>query len=150
MCIRDSANSESFGFVGQMWVTLDSTWFVKRARLLLSTNINLNFVEDMEIDQSYTRAPDGTRLVQRDFLTTDFKLKSNSKSGIHARRLVTFKDQSFDPPEDMSIFSIPEKEKLADGAESRKEDFWKERRHEPLQGKENLVARMMTQLRSCL
>ena len=142
------ANSESFGFVGQMWVTLDSTWFVKRARLLLSTNINLNFVEDMEIDQSYTRAPDGTRLVQRDFLTTDFKLKSNSKSGIHARRLVTFKDQSFDPPEDMSIFSIPEKEKLADGAESRKEDFWKERRHEPLQGKENLVARMMTQLRS--
>ena len=41
------ANSESFGFVGQMWVTLDSTWFVKRARLLLSTNINLNFVEDM-------------------------------------------------------------------------------------------------------
>ena len=93
--------------------------------MLLSTNINLNFVEDMEIDQSYTRAPDGTRLVQRDFLTTDFKLKSNSKSGIHARRLVTFKDQSFDPPEDMSIFSIPEKEKLADGAESRKEDFWK-------------------------
>ena len=74
------ANSESFGFVGQMWVTLDSTWFVKRARLLLSTNINLNFVEDMEIDQSYTRAPDGTRLVQRDFLTTDFKLNRTVKA----------------------------------------------------------------------
>lgn len=142
------ANSESFGFVGQMWVTLDSTWFVKRARLLLATNINLNFVEDMEIEQWYNRAPDGTRLIERDFLTTDFKLKANSKGGIHARRLVSFRNQSFDAPEDISVFNMPEKEKLADGAESRKEDFWKEHRHVPLQGKENLVARMMSQLRS--
>ena len=142
------ANSESFGFVGQMWVTLDSTWFVKRACLLLATDINLNFVENMKIDQWYSRAPDGTRLIQKDFLTTDFKLKSDSKSGIHARRLVSFKDHSFDPPSDMSVFDMPEKEKLADGAESRKEEFWEEHRHEPLQGKENLVSRMMAQLRS--
>ena len=37
-------NSESTGFVGHLYVTLDSTYFVKKAKLTVPKAINLNYV----------------------------------------------------------------------------------------------------------
>ena len=56
-------NSESFGFNGHLYVTLDSTYFVKRAVLNFPKKINLNFVDYMLLEQEFKRAEDGTRLL---------------------------------------------------------------------------------------
>ena len=44
-------NSETFGFTGHLYVTLDSTYFVKKAVLNVPKDINLNFVSHMTIER---------------------------------------------------------------------------------------------------
>ena len=67
-------NSESFGFNGHLYVTLDSTYFVKRAVFNFPKKINLNFVDYMLLEQEFKRAEDGTRLLDHESITVEFKL----------------------------------------------------------------------------
>ena len=78
-------NSESFGFNGHLYVTLDSTYFVKRAVFNFSKKINLNFVDYMLLEQEFKRAEDGTRLLDHESITVEFKL-TEGQDGIFARR----------------------------------------------------------------
>ncbi|WP_106828234.1 DUF5686 and carboxypeptidase-like regulatory domain-containing protein [Parabacteroides pacaensis] len=139
-------NTESFGFTGQLYVTLDSTYFVKRVMLDFPTNINLNFVENMSVQQTFDRAPDGTRLLTRDDIVVEFKLTSKSK-GLYAHRTTVYSDFSFEPPEDMSIFDNPAKVIEQEDARKRDDEYWAENRMVPTTGKENIVNLMMARLR---
>lgn len=49
-------NSESFGFTGHLYVTLDSTYFVRRATMNFPQKINLNFVDYMSLEQNFSRS----------------------------------------------------------------------------------------------
>ena len=51
-------NSETFGFTGHLYVTLDSTYFVQKAILNVPKDINLNFVSRMTIEQIFERTSD--------------------------------------------------------------------------------------------
>lgn len=139
-------NSESLGFTGHLYVTLDSTYFVKRAKLNVPKDINLNFVEGMTIEQDYARTPDGTRLIDKDDVTVEFKVTSKSK-GLHARRTVTYKNHSFDPPRDLAVFNKEEKVIEENNARARTDEYWTERRHMPIKQKENAVEAMLERLR---
>ena len=77
-------NSESFGFNGHLYVTLDSTYFVKRAVLNFPKKINLNFVDYMLLEQEFKRAEDGTRLLDHESITVEFKLTEgqDAKGGV--------------------------------------------------------------------
>lgn len=140
-------NSESFGFTGHLFVTLDSTNFVKRVQLNVPKNINLNFVDYMSIEQEYDRAPDGTRLITKDNITVEFKMTPKS-NGLYARKMVSYRNHSFDKPADESIFKGAEKEIETDDATVKPESFWVEHRHEPIPEKENSVDKLLKQLRS--
>ena len=139
-------NSESFGFTGHLYITLDSTHFVKKVALQIPKDINLNFVEGMRIDQEYDRAPDGTRLISRDDISVSFKLTAKS-DGLHARRTVTYKNHTFDKPADESVFNSPgEVIELAE-AKFHDNEFWKQNRHIPIGQKEQTVDAMLARLR---
>lgn len=139
-------NPESFGFTGRLYVTLDSTYFVKKVKLNFPAKINLNFVESMSVEQTFDRAPDGTRLLTRDDITVEFKLTSKSK-GLYARRTTVYSDFSFEPPADLALFDRPEPVTEEAGARTRDEAYWQENRRIPVSGKENVVDRMMQRLR---
>ncbi len=139
-------NSESFGFTGHLFVTLDSTYFVKRAKLNVPKDINLNFVNGMSIEQDFERTPDGTRLLNKDDIIVEFKITPKSK-GLHARRTITYKNHSFTPPEDLSIFNQEEKVVEDNNARARTNEYWTEHRHTPIKEKENAVEAMLERLR---
>lgn len=139
-------NPESFGFTGHLFVTLDSTYFVKRAKLNVPKDINLNFVGGMSIEQEFERTSDGTRLLNKDDIAVEFKITPRSK-GLYARRTVTYKNHSFDPPSDPSVFKKEELVIEDRGARSRTDDFWVENRHVPIKKKENAVEAMLEKLR---
>lgn len=139
-------NPESFGFTGKLYVTLDSTYFVKRVKLNFPADINLNFVENMSVEQTFDRASDGTRLLTRDDIVVEFKLTSKSK-GLYARRTTVYSDFSFEPPADMSVFDRPADVEEQPGARGRDEAYWEENRRIPVSGKENAVDAMMNRLR---
>ncbi len=143
-------SSESFGFTGHLYVTLDSTYFVRKVILNVAQDINLNFISRMTIEQNFGRGPDGTRIITKDDISVDFKLSGKSK-GLYARRLNVYTHQSFEPPKDgqEQIFKESAPVITQKNAYSRTEDFWAEvRPQEAGRRNPNSMERLMARLRS--
>ncbi len=143
-------NSESFGFTGHLYVTLDSTYFVRHVHLNVPKDINLNFVSHMSIEQTFRREPDGTRIITKDDIQVNFKLTEKSK-GMYAQRLIIYSNHSFDIPNthELSIFEQSAPSISAKNAYSQTEKFWEDNR--PKEGQRrnpNSVDKMMQKLRS--
>jgi len=47
------ANSESYGFTGRLYITLDGNYAVKKVLLNTPANINLNWVDKLRIEQEF-------------------------------------------------------------------------------------------------
>ncbi len=143
-------NSESFGFTGHLYVTLDSTFFVQRVLLNVPKDINLNFVSQMTIEQTFVRMPDNTRLITKDDIRVNFKLSEKSK-GMYAQRLNMYSNQSFDAPdtETAQIFEQSAPVITQKDAYRMPEDFWVDNRpQEAAKRNPNTVEKLMKRLRS--
>ena len=143
-------NSESFGFTGHLYVTLDSTYFVRRAVLNIPQDINLNFISRMTIDQTFERTRDSIRLITKDDISVNFQLSSKSK-GLYARRLNVYSKHDFDPPREreMKIFDQSAPVLTDEDAQSRSERFWNDVRPQEAEKKnKNSVQQLMARLRS--
>lgn len=141
-------NSESMGFTGHLYVTLDSTFFVKQVQINVPKDINLNFVSHMTINQNFDRAADGTRIIRKNDILVDLKVTEKAQ-GMFARRTIIYQNPSFDPPDDLSIFQQSNSVITINEAYKRSEEFWEEIRPEEA-GKRNpnSVEKLMTELRS--
>ena len=144
-------NSETFGFTGHLFVTLDSTYFVKKAILNVPKDINLNFVSEMNIEQTFQRTEDNIRLITKDDITVQFKLTENSK-GMYARRLNKYTNHIFEEPENanhLHIFAQKQPIITLDNAHNRPESFWNEQRpQEAIRQNKKPLKEMMSELRS--
>ncbi len=60
------ANSQDFGFRGELYVTADSTLHVKKCNLYMPHNSDVNWVKDMKIEQEFTRLDNGEWVLSKD------------------------------------------------------------------------------------
>lgn len=140
-------NNRTFGFVGRIYVPEgDSTMFVKKVSMRVSDKINLNFVENLMIEQTFQKAPDGTRLKTKDDMIVEFQLVSGTQ-GLYARKNTRYDKHSFEPPVDESLFKAEGKTIVADDAEHMPEEYWEENRLVPIKRQENAVGKLLTRLR---
>ncbi len=141
-------NNRTFGFFGRIYVPLgDSTMFVKKVIMNVPRDINLNYVESLRIEQTFEKAPDGSRLKTKDDMVVEFSIVSAAQ-GLYARRRTLYNNFSFDPPADTSVFNAETKQVFADDAMQMPDEYWKENRIEPIKDKENAITKLLTQLRS--
>ena len=143
-------NSESFGFTGHLYVRLDSTYFVQRVILNVPHDINLNFISRMNIEQTYERLPDGTRLITKDDINLNFKLTEKAK-GLYAQRLIVYSNHSFDKPEGRlaRVFDESAPVVTPKDAYDRPEEYWAAiRPPEAAKKNPNSVSKLMTRLRA--
>jgi hypothetical protein len=115
-------SSQSPGFTGHLYVTLDSTYFIKKVKLNFPKDINLNFIQDMSIEQEFNRAPDGTRLLMRDDIDVEFSILSIS-NGFYARRTTVYSNHSFQKPENIALFNEKENT-IISGNIARPDSSW--------------------------
>ena len=143
-------NSETFGFTGHLFVTLDSTFFVQKAILNVPKDINLNFVSGMTIEQTFERTPDSTRIITKDDINVNFKLSEKSK-GMYARRLNVYSNHSFKEPdvEQAQIFKESAPVITLKEAYRQSDDFWVSNRpEEAIKKNPNSVEKLMAKFRS--
>ena len=144
-------NSETFGFTGHLFVSLDSTYFVQKAVLNVPKDINLNFVSQMTIEQTFKRTDDDSRLITKDHIAVHFKLKEDSK-GMYAQRLTTYTNHTFQEPESglhLSAFAQSHPIIMLEGANNQSEKFWMDNRPKEAQRKNGKsLKNMMQELRS--
>jgi hypothetical protein len=139
-------NSESFGFTGHLFVTLDSTFFVKKAKFNVPKDINLNYVSYMSIEQDFARTDDNTRLIMKNDIVVELKILER-QSGLYARRLRLYRNHSFDQPENLNIFK--QDAPVTELVEARKQPdiYWHDMRMKEKDIKETSVDKMMASLR---
>ena len=140
-------NTESFGFVGHLFVTLDSTYFVKKISMTTPRHINLNLIGEMTINQEYIRTSDSIRILKRNDIAMIFQFYKNMQ-GSYARRVALYRDHSFEQPADMTLFDEKSPVTELEGARRQPEEFWNEARRDADDLQKTSVDKMMAQLRA--
>lgn len=142
-------NKSMFGFTGHIYVpTGDTTMFISRVEMAVSEEINLNYVKRLKIDQTFRRAPDGSRLKTADNLTTVLEVLPGTPQ-LYLSRKIAFSDHDFLLPANAdSIFGRLGSSFRQDGAESRDSLFWEGARIMPRQEGERNIALLTPRLRS--
>lgn len=138
--------SEAYGFVGNLYVSLDSTRFVHHAHFNLPKDINMNFVESMYFEQNFDKAPDGTRLITKDLICVEFFVPSLPR--VYGERLNTYQNYSFEQPKDSSVFEQNAPVVEAKNADCQSSAAWDSLRHTALSNSEQRADSLMNQLKS--
>jgi hypothetical protein len=132
-CIRlffEPRNKSDFLFHGYLYITLDSTYAVRKIDMGLNKNINVDWIQDITITQDFEQFGQKTWLLSKDEISIDFGIAKNSM-GLYGQRTITFKDYKINEPIDNKVFRGPEKveqlEQTANGAE-----YWESKRYVPL------------------
>lgn len=97
---------EQFGFIGHLWISTDSTFFVRRAELNIPPDINLNFVRNMRIVIDQERLDDSTRVVLSKVFDSEMNVTSGTL-GLYAHRTTAYSGWNFQSTADSAkIFSF--------------------------------------------
>lgn len=142
-------NVQSFGFTGHLYITVDSTHFVKWIQMNVPYDINLNFVEYMNVEQKFDRDSEHPRLLTYECITAEFKLY-DFIDGIYGRREVFYSGYKFNDDVDKEPFN--HQEHIIESADSynRDQEFWAQYRNEKTGsdgGKTKDVKEMIARLR---
>lgn len=98
-CIRVSFtpnNQQDFGFNGDIYVLNDSTLHVKRVELSIPKKSDVNFVEEMKINQEYRRMDNGQWVLDSDNMLVEMRLNKMINNGV-VIRTTKYSDYSFMP-----------------------------------------------------
>lgn len=139
-------NSESYGFTGRLYITLDGTYSVKKFILNVPKNINLNWVDGLQIEQSFKRAPDDTWILDTENIYVNLYLVKGGQQ-LYAHQFRNYDKYDFNPPDSETAFNRLGPLHVLPEAALRTDTFWVNNRHIPLEEKETALKDLVTELR---
>ncbi len=141
-------NKASLGFQGHIFVENgDTSMMVRRVELDVSPEINLNFVKNLHLTQTFDRADNGSRLKSSDRLIMDMLIVPGTPE-LYLSRKIDYKNHSFDRPVDAdTVFGHLGNNYVDTEAHSRDSLFWLEARSLPMQQGEGRADELMNKLR---
>ena len=141
-------NENNLAFVGNLFITTDSSYAVKKVSMRVSKKINLNYVEDLFIDQEFEKTEFGSWIIKQDKISIDFNLLSKDGLGMFGKRTVSFKDRKFNIKRDEKIYAGVENIIQDDETTTRTDEFWQKARHMELSRSEKGVYNMVEEVES--
>lgn len=142
-------NPETMGFNGKLYVPVgDTTMFVKRITMRTPSDINLNYVENIYVNQSFSKDSLGNRNKTYDDVCLELQIAPGTPR-IYGRKTTAYDNFSYERREDLSdyytrlgrYFSL-------DGATEQPEDgFWNVNRMVPMTLAESKMGNMMGEMR---
>lgn len=140
-------NSESFGFTGHLYVVCDSTYALKKYSINVPPHINMNFVRDLSIEQSFRQLENGMWVPEEINTYSRFSLvKKMRQLYAHNRRLFSGYDFEAEIPD--SLFAgMKDKSVMLDSAMTYSKQEWTHLRPVPLTQKESIMDSLIKELR---
>lgn len=120
-------NKADMLFEGQIYITMDGNYAVRKASFGVNKNINLNFVRALKIDLDFEKNTDKRYYLSKSNLLADFAISKNKGLGFTGERSVSYKDFATNIILPDTIFKGKPIE-LAVGATTRTDNFWKNNR----------------------
>ncbi len=115
-------NQQDFGFRGELFVLADSSLHVKRCNLSIPKRSDVNFVENMRIEQEYTQLDNGEWVLTIDNMIVEMALTQFLSKAV-VIRATYLHDYAFDPlPK--KLFKGKAKKTVDPSARMRDERFW--------------------------
>ncbi len=139
-CIRmffAPRNKSDFLFHGYLYITMDSSYAVRKIDLGINKNINIDWVQDMNIVQDFEKSRDSTWVLSKDEVSIDFGIVKNT-TGLYGQRTISYKDYRMNEPVSDNVFKGPEKSYRIDTA-SINPSFWDTNRLVPLTRSEKQI-----------
>ena len=78
-------NQQDFGFRGSIWVLNDSSLHVRKVSLTIPKKSDVNFVDNMKIEQEYVKVPDGQWVLDTDNMLVELRLNRMVKDAVVIR-----------------------------------------------------------------
>ncbi len=141
-------NKASMGFQGHLFVERgDTAMIVRRVEIAVSPEINLNFVKNLRLTQTFDVADDGSRLKTSDRLLLDMQVLPATPE-LYISRKIEFSNHSFaEPAASDSIFGRLGRDYTDTSAHDRDNGYWADVRTVPMQAGESRADSLMTKLR---
>lgn len=142
-------NRESFGFQGSLFVeSADPNCFIRRVEMRVPRSINLNYVDNVMLVQSFEKDSIGNRHKMLDDLSLELKLMPGTPE-FYARRVTARRNFSNDsiPGGLARYFDRLGNEIEIDEAYNQSDIFWNDTRFIPLSQAESSMGSMLDRLR---
>ena len=137
-------------FMGDLWIALDSTYALRKIHVKIPDQINLNWVNGLEIKQEYNwvSTPPGRGLMlSHDEIVMEFAIsKSKDGKSILAHKISSYAKYKLDQPLSDSLFTPIGKTIRDPRATEMGEQFWAMSRHDTLDKHETGVYKMIDSL----
>ena len=135
------ANSESYGFTGRLYITLDGNYAVKKVLLNTPANINLNWVDKLRIEQEFKQMPDSTWVLDQENTFVNFYVVKGTQ------QLRNYDNYNFNVQNADSVFGLLGALHVLPEATAQPDTFWTHNRPIPLKEKEDALKDLLGQLR---
>ena len=140
------ANSESYGFTGRLYITLDGNYAVKKVLLNTPANINLNWVDKLRIEQEFKQMPDSTWVLDQENTFVNFYVVKGTQQ-LYAHQLRNYDNYNFNVQNADSVFGLLGALHVLPEATAQPDTFWIHNRPIPLKEKEDALKDLLGQLR---
>ncbi|MFT5386361.1 MAG: hypothetical protein ACI81W_003774 [Saprospiraceae bacterium] len=135
-------NKQNFGFVGDLYITVDTNYTVVKADLGITKRINMNWVDDLQIIQEFSFA-DSVWLLTEDKIIIDFKINKKGV-GFYGRKSNIYKNHVFNVKRDDKYYAGAERIIDVDKDVFDKDlTYWQSARPVPLNEKEQTIYNMV-------
>ena len=136
-------NKQDFGFKGNLYITNDSTYRVVKVEMGILPDINLNFIQDVKIEQEFGMV-ENQWIRTKDRMLIDYSLTKKGL-GMFGSRTVNYSNFTFNQPA-IGKYGGTENVIIADDAYERADDYWNTVRPEKLNKQEEGVYVMVDTL----
>ncbi len=131
-------NKADFAFKGNLYITDDDKYAVIKVDMRVTEDINLNFVNDLQIVQEFVKMNGEGWMFSKDELIVDFNLMKKG-AGIFGKKTVFYDNYAFNTQRADSIYSGIEHTVKTIGHAERDSSFWEAGRLEKLTRQEQNI-----------
>jgi hypothetical protein len=131
-------------FTGNLWIH-DTSFAVKKYDMRIADDANINFINDLQVEQEFTWTSDKYWMLTRDKLDADFNVIDNAKKtvGFYGHRTSIYSNFQFDVTESNRFLRLPANVFIEPQATEMTRSFWDEQRPEQLTRKEQGIYNMI-------
>ena len=141
-------NDKSMGFNGYMYIPVrDSSAFVKKITMRTPHNVNLNFLRNLFVNQSFTEDSLGNRQKTYDDVCVEMQIVAGTPE-FYGRKTTIYDNYSYEPREDLKDYykKLGSEFTVTDNV-SNTAEFWDEKRMVPLTHAESRMINFTSEMR---
>ena len=120
-------NKLDFAFKGNLFITNDERFAVIKADMRITEDINLNFVNDLQIIQEFENIDNHCWVLTKDDLIVDFNIGKKG-IGMFGKKSIHYNNYQFNLLRNDSLYSGVENSVKEEGFNTRDKTFWEEKR----------------------